>query len=389
MIVRDEEATLADCLESVRELVDEMIIVDTGSTDRTISIAQDAGAKVISVDWNNDFSAARNQALEQVQTNWVLVLDADEVLVPGIAPALKLAMEDENCLVVNLVRQELGANQVPYSLVSRLFRKHPAIAFRYPYHESIDDSVVAILANEPHWKVLELAEIAIRHSGYTTEAIAQRNKQERARTIMEGYLAHHPGDPYLYNKLGALYLDAGEAERGRDLLHQGLQNEQIEPAIRYELHYHLASYYSQIGDFDKAEQHFQAAAEQPVSAYLKLGAYTNWGNLRMQQENAIAAQVLFQKVVEIDPRFALGFYNLATAFKATGKLNEAVLCYQNAIELDPTYAEAHQGLGVTYMKGGRILESLDSFRRAISLYEQQGSPEAERLQQVLREMNLG
>lgn len=388
MIVKDEEATLAECLESVRDLVDEMVVLDTGSCDRTIEIAQTAGAKVSSCEWQSDFAAARNEALKHVESEWVLVLDADEVLVPEIIPVLKTATQDDHCLVVNLVRQELGAKQVPYSLVSRLFRKHPDLAFTRAYHESIDDSVLSVLEREPHWKVLELAEIAIRHSGYEAAAIAQRRKAERARSIMENYLATHSDDPYICNKLGALYLDMGETEKGRELLHRGLQTDSMEPAVRYELHYHLACTYSQSGEFDQAEKHFQTAVEQPISPYLKLGAYNNWGNMRMEQNNPVAAVILFQKAVETDLGFALGFFNLATALKSAGKLEGAIACYQRAIELEPTYAEAHQGLGVAWLKGGRVFESLEAFRKAIALYQQQGSPEADRLQQVLRDMNL-
>lgn len=388
MIVKDEAATLSDCLESVRDLVDAMVVVDTGSSDRTLEIAKSAGANIFSFDWCDDFSAARNYALQQVQSEWVLVLDADEVLVPEMLPVLKAATQDENCLVVNLIRQELGVHQVPYSSVSRLFRRHPQIRYSLPYHESIDDSVIAILNQEPRWKVLELAGVALRHSGYEAATIAQRQKTERARSIMEGYLSAHPNDPYICNKLGALYLATGDTARGRELLQGGLQTSSLEPAICYELNYHLACTYSQSGDFEQADKHFQTAIEQPISRYLKLGAYTNWGTMRVEQGNPAAAIVLFQTAIEIAPGFVIGYFNLGTALKTVGNLEGAIACYQQAIAIEPTYAEAHQGLGVTLMKGGRILESLDSFRKAISLYHQQGSPEAERLQQVLKEMHL-
>lgn len=388
MIVRDEAATLADCLESVRDLVDQMVVLDTGSRDRTIDIAQTAGARVYTFDWCDDFAAARNEALKYVETDWVLVLDADEVLVSSVIPALRTAMQDQHCLVVNLVRQELGASQVPYSLVSRLFRHHPKLAYTRPYHELIDDSVITIQAEQPGWKVLELADVAIRHTGYTAASIAQRQKSERARSILSRYLESHPDDAYICNKLGALYLSLGETEKGRDLLQRGLRSPGVEAAVSYELHYHLASSYSQVGEFDPAERHFQRAIEQAISPYLKLGAYNNWGNLRMEQNNPVAASTLFQKTIEIDPNFALGYFNLGTALKSLGNLEGAIACYERAIALEPTYAEAHQGLGVTLMKGGRVLASLDAFRKAISLYRQQGSPEADRLEQVLQEMNL-
>ena len=388
MIVKDEEATLPDCLESVRDVVDAMIVLDTGSSDRTREIAEAAGAIVHSFEWGDDFAAARNAALQHVQTDWVLVLDADEVLVSGAIPALKAVMQNESCLVVNLVRQELGTQQVPYSLVSRLFRKHPSIHFNRAYHESIDDSVIALLAQEPQWQILELAELAIRHSGYLADAIAQRQKRDRAQRIMSAYLAAHPDDAYICNKLGTLYLESGEIEPGRELLRRGLASPDLETAVRYELNYHLACSLSETGDFQAADTHFQAAAEQPLSPYLKLGTYTNWGNLRMEQGNAIAALVLFQKVVETDPGFVLGWFNLATALKSVGRLDDAIACYQQAIQIDPAYAPAHQGLGAAWLSGGRVVESQDSFRRAIALYQQQGSPEGDRLQQALQDMHL-
>src|ERR1700742_4052585 len=80
MIVRNGGQDFVHCLESVRGIVDEIVIADTGSTDSSVTIAQQFGAKIIHVPWTNDFAAARNAALEAVTADWVLVLDADEQL---------------------------------------------------------------------------------------------------------------------------------------------------------------------------------------------------------------------------------------------------------------------------------------------------------------------
>src|ERR1700686_2903395 len=80
MIVRNGEQDLAHCLESVRGIVDEIVVADTGSTDSSIAIARQFGARVINIPWTNDFAAARNAALAPVHAEWVLVLDADEQL---------------------------------------------------------------------------------------------------------------------------------------------------------------------------------------------------------------------------------------------------------------------------------------------------------------------
>ena len=89
MIVRDEEARLGECLRSVQGFADEMVVVDTGSTDATVAIAEAAGARVEQIPWPGDFAPARNQALEFLNGDWVLVLDADEQLRPEAIPALK------------------------------------------------------------------------------------------------------------------------------------------------------------------------------------------------------------------------------------------------------------------------------------------------------------
>lgn len=93
MIVRDEAERLAACLRSVQGFVDEMVVVDTGSCDDTVAIAEGLGATVHRIDWPGDFAPARNQALQWVSGDWVLVLDADEQLRPEAREPLRQLME--------------------------------------------------------------------------------------------------------------------------------------------------------------------------------------------------------------------------------------------------------------------------------------------------------
>ena len=132
MIVKNEEASLPQTLNSVKAIVDEMIVLDTGSTDGTVEVAKALGAEVYHFGWCNDFAVARNEALKYVRGKWVLVLDADEVLTPEIVPQIEEAIKNERYLVINLIRYEVGATQCPYSLVSRLFRNHPEVNFSRP-----------------------------------------------------------------------------------------------------------------------------------------------------------------------------------------------------------------------------------------------------------------
>lgn len=376
MIVRDEAATLAHTLESVQGIVDEIVVVDTGSVDDTVAIAQTYGAKVHHFDWVNDFAAARNESLRHAVGDWVLVLDADEVLLPNTAQVLQAldqgqALGDvsaEAVLAVNLLRLELGAAQAPYTLLTRFFRRRPGIDFNRPYHETVDDSIAALQQQEPHWQVITLAEVALHHTGYDPEVVIQRKKVDRARTTMESYLADHPDDGHLLNKLAALYVESDQPEVALPLLNRALsQSAKLDDLTRYELHYHRAL--AQADKPDQAASDYQTALEQPVPPILKLGAWINFGSLKKAEGDLEGAIELFQRAIDADPTLAIAHYNLGTTQRARGYLDEAIAAYQQAIALDPNYPEAHQNLGVALYKLGQLPEALESFRRAVELYD--------------------
>lgn len=392
MIVRNEAENLSTCLESVVGFVDEMVILDTGSTDRTVEIARDYGAKVSDLAWPDDFSLARNHALQQVTGDWVLVLDADEQLTQEIKPTIAAAIQDPTHLVINLLRQEIGATQSPYSLVSRLFRRHPAIEFRRPYHAMIDDSVEDLLRTEPNWKILTLEPIALLHDGYRPELIHARDKYTKARTLMEGFLVQHPNDPYVCSKLGALYCDLGLWMEGQALLERGLTAETIDGATRYELHYHLASVYRQSQQIQAADEQLQLAIQQPIPDKLKLGAIVNWGALRQThgqtQDDLETAAWIYREAIAIDSTCAIAYYNLGLTQKALGQFEAAIDSYQQAIYLNPTNPEPYQNMGVVLMKLGLVSESLTAFQQAIDQYKKTGSAEGETLRRSLSEMGF-
>lgn len=388
MIVRNEAVNLPSCLDSVKSVVDEMVVLDTGSTDETPAIARNLGAQVHHFTWCDDFSAARNESLKYAQGDWILVLDADEVLVADIVPMLEQAIQQDDYLVVNLVRQEVGAAQSPYSLVSRLFRRHPDIHFTRPYHAMVDDSVGQLLSREPWWRVVELPDVAILHNGYQAAAIAERDKFQKAQIAMERFLVSHPGDPYACSKLGALYVQMNRLSHGIELLERGLRAAQVTVPVLYELHYHLAIAYTRLSNLVEAERHYQVAIQQPILPRLKLGAYNNLGNLLKARRELTGAKAVYEACLEVDPDFAMGHYNLGMTLKAMGQMVEAIAHYEQAIHLNPGYAEAYQNLGVVLLKVGKVAESLAAFSRAIVLHRQHDPQEAERLQQGLEQMGF-
>ncbi|MGF1524276.1 MAG: tetratricopeptide repeat protein [Leptolyngbyaceae cyanobacterium] len=396
MIVKDEAPNLPRCLASVQGYVDEMIVMDTGSQDETIAIAQDFGARVKSIEWANDFAAARNESLAQATGSWLLVLDADEVMTAAGQRVLQQIRDGQmlgdhmldSVLAVNLLRHEVNADQTPYTAVSRLFRNRADVQFERPYHETVDDSITKILQAEPGWQIILWPQVSLEHTGYEADTIAQRNKLTRAQTIMEGYLDEHPDDAYICNKLGALYGQAGSWEKGKPLLQQGLASPSGDPSTTYELHYHLGLASRAAGQLETAENHYKEALAQPIAEVLKVGAYINLGSLLKAQHDHLSAIEQFEKATRAAPQFAMAHFNLGTAHRARGYLDPAIAAYKQAITLDPNYAEAHQNLGVALFKLGQLPESLKAFQRAIALYHETNPAEALRLQQGIRNLGL-
>jgi tetratricopeptide (TPR) repeat protein len=389
MIVKDEQNNLPNTLESVKALVDEIVILDTGSTDSTVQIAKSYGAKVREgFSWSDDFALARNEALEMVQSDWVLVLDADEILKQEAISKIKKVIEKPNTLVVNLLRQEIGASQSPYSLVSRLFLKHESIKFTRPYHAIVDDSVSDLLIKEPHWQILELDEVSILHYGYSSDVIAKQNKFERAQKAMEAYLSNEGADPYLCSKLGALYLEQGKYKEGMKLLKRGLKSNKASIPVFYELQYHLANAYLQHNKIDSAIKHYHRAIELPLQESLKLGAYNNLAAAFLSLEKWNVAKEIYKIVLKIDPDFGTAYYNLGIIYTHTEKFKKAIQCYQQAINLSPDDAKSYQNMAVAWLKYGNYQESFVAFKKAIEIYQKQDPNKANYLINEIKSIGM-
>ena len=382
MIVRDEAERLAACLRSVQGFVDEMVVVDTGSSDDTVAIAEGLGATVHRIDWPGDFAPARNQALQWVSGDWVLVLDADEQLRPEAREPMRQLMEQPELLLVNLLRQELGALQSPYSNVSRLFRRHPAIRWSRAYHSLVDDSVAALLQREPHWRIADCSTPALLHDGYRPELLSAGNKAARLRAAMEAELLARPDDPYACAKLGSLEVAEGQAQRGIALLRRGLQHcpASAHPE-RYELLLHLAMAEAE-REPAAAIALYRQALVTPLAARLTLAARLNLAALLLHQDQLEDAEELCRQATTVAPEIGLGWFNLGVIRRRRGDLGGALEAYRQAAALSPDHAETQQNLAVALLLGGDIIGARQGFRQAIQLLLLQGRrDEAEQLRQ--------
>ena len=199
MIVKNEEQFLETCLKSIKNYVDEIIVVDTGSTDRTMEIALNHGARLESFQWNGDFSAARNYAKSFATKDWILQLDADEYFLPGEAEKLNVILskttKDSISIQVNN-RDDFGNIGITH-YISRIFRNKPEFKYVRRIHEQ--------MMNGEAFLTYEKVSLSIEHVGYTKQTSQKKNKSERNLNILLEEYKDNPTDSFTMLNLANQY----------------------------------------------------------------------------------------------------------------------------------------------------------------------------------------
>jgi len=203
MIVKDEEAVLEGCLASIAPVVDEVVIADTGSTDRSREIALARGARLIEFPWRSDFAAARNAALAEAHGQWILYIDADERLAPVDKAAARAMLDDPRLIAARpwfRIKSGFTLNRE-----FRLFRNDPRIRFRGAIHEKITFDILR-LARELGFEIGE-PELLLEHIGYDGP---QERKHRRNLPLLRAELARQPDDVYNWHHLGRILEALGD-----------------------------------------------------------------------------------------------------------------------------------------------------------------------------------
>ncbi|HXX63628.1 MAG TPA: glycosyltransferase [Bacteroidota bacterium] len=230
MIVRNEARYLPGCLESVRGIVDEIVIVDTGSTDGTPEMAAELGARVYSFPWNDDFAGARNESLSHCRCEWILVLDADERLAAGQKEPVRQCARARGAVAHTLlVKGTATLPAGPSTQVmpfERLFRNVPGIRFEGTVHEQVASSIRRMGG------VVSPSSIVIEHLGYAQGPEALERKAERNRRLLLARLAKSPNDAYACYHMGNMAAMFQQYEDARSYLRRALAADGLPPPLR-------------------------------------------------------------------------------------------------------------------------------------------------------------
>lgn len=367
MIVRDEAAHLERCLTSVRGVVDEIVVVDTGSRDDTARIAERAGARVAHEAWRDDFAAARNASLALARSSWALVLDADERLeLPAAGPqAARLALESfaerhPRSLGRVLVRNFDGARELSRVAIARFLPLHAGARFHGRIHEQV---------GLPGGEAVARADtgLAVQHDGYAPAVLHERGKLQRNIALLERWIRESPDDGYAWYQLGRTRSAGGDHEGALADLQRALElsgDDEPWPMHAVEI---AARSLQALGRAQQAlelvEQACALAPERADTLFLRAG-------LQLELGDVAAARAGFRACLEAPPSNSsteswpgAGSYaaahNLGVIAECSEQLAQARAWYEQALQFAPEHEPSIRGLA-RLERGGAGLPSAHS-----------------------------
>jgi glycosyltransferase involved in cell wall biosynthesis len=318
MIVRDEAHHLPECLATAGDLVDEIIVVDTGSTDATPELARRAGARVYSFAWNDDFSAARNESIRHATGEWIFWLDADDRIDEPNRHKLRelfatLSSDNVAYVMVYLALREMGQNKNSVAHHVKLFRNDPRIRWRYRVHEQI------LPAIEEAGSRTVSTDIVIHHLGYQDPEAVSR-KLERNLRLLKLEDADHPDDPLTQFNLGRTIMRLGQLEASLPVLRQAIDRLPEDAAFMTRTAYALSI--EALCRLKRTQPAFEICREArmrfPQDPELLLAE----GLVLRDLGNRAGAVASLERLLELDPqnaaaRFHLGYLRPIGTFQIT------------------------------------------------------------------------
>ena len=220
MMVKNEESYIEQAISCVKPIINECILVDTGSFDKTVHLAKELGAQVIETIWERDYSKPRNLYLEAATSDWILYLDADEYIRPEDLSKLVDLINDDTVdaylfTVRNYLEDPGKKEKAKYALTEsyRLFKRSPAIRFTRTIHEGIEDSLIA--ESEKREVKIKATDIPILHFGYIRED--RKNKHKFYAELYEERLRKDERDEEAAMSLALHYLSEKDVNKAEDI----------------------------------------------------------------------------------------------------------------------------------------------------------------------------
>ncbi len=373
MIVRNEEENLAGCLLPVKDSFDEIVVVDTGSQDKTVEIARRLGAKVHHFTWEDDFAQARNASLRYATGDWIFWMDADDRLARGEAIKLgRLAKSSppDSYFLCRVLSTEPNGVKTEF-LQLRLFPKLPGVRFKNPVHEQVAYSLDRL------GLLPRISSVTINHLGYSNPEEYNR-KVERNLKILQSRVEKTPEDISIRYQLATNYNSKGMLEKAIEELKALLKIAQSDagfPEITKMAHIILGNNYRKLGKFNLALQEYRKAGkiapQDGLPNYCLGELFYKLGKIADAQENfeEVKRKGIRLGLASIpleELRYSTSFY-LAKCYEGNGKTEEASREYENALQIKPDSPAVLRALGGFYLRKGNYREAQRSYQKLVSL----------------------
>lgn len=373
MIVKNEEGQIADCLAAIRSVVDEIIVVDTSSTDGTREVAREMGAKVFEFPWTNDFSAARNESIRRATGQYILWMDADDRMDPEEIEKLrqiKSQLSPYRPKAYYLIIQSHALHEGVSSFYQmRLFPKKPGVLFEGRVHEQVVFSLQRLKIP------LEYLPIRIRHTGYSDLTTIKR-KFERNWAILEADIKKDPNNLisryYGARTLGGL----GRYQEAIEYIQKITENQTIqkkEKAFYLQSATLLGQIFLKLNLFPEAKLLFNKLVleypDDPMVQYELGESYYLAGNyekacppLRRSLELPLELSIFPVN----QEQFAYGqFHALCQCYKQLGMREQAGMVWEAYLARDPGNSKPLELLGLLALEDNQFSDAVDYWQRAI------------------------
>lgn len=214
MIAKNAGRHIGQSLGSLAGVADEIVLVDTGSTDSTIEIAQKHGCRIYRMEWQGDFSRARNFGIERARYRWIMSVDSDEVLERDEAKSILASTLPDASVPAFIVYQDnlTDSGEIQRHMALRLFQNDPRLRFSNPVHECISEKLFL------HWPGFfpPILDLHLKHYGYLS--LHLEGKLARNRALLQNWLACEPDNVTANYKLGSTLFALGEREESLEYL---------------------------------------------------------------------------------------------------------------------------------------------------------------------------
>ncbi|WP_160686061.1 glycosyltransferase family 2 protein [Clostridium sp. C2-6-12] len=328
MIVKNEEETLEKCLLSVKDIVNEIIIVDTGSEDRTMEIASKFTSNVFDFKWCNDFSKARNFSLSKATNDYVLILDADEVVCDYRYDNIKKFCDENNKKIVGRLKrineyEDNYGTRKYIERVNRIFNRN-----YFEYEGIIHEQVISKFKEEYPTQNIDLV---LNHIGYSKEVLNRTNKIQRNIELLKEAIKLNKQDPYIHYQLGKSYFMGKDYEKAHSSFEAALP---LIDNYNYEYVEDLIESYGYVlinlGLFQEALkilEYENCYKNQPDFLFLLGLIYMNNGKFKEAVETFLRCTKYDEGKIDGITTF-LPYYNVGVIYECLGFNEEAIKYYR-------------------------------------------------------------